>query len=354
MTVEEARGMIPLHPNCRCAWMPVTPEGAVPKAAVEPGLPLEITPSPTKLPSVGPRVGKPSKPLKTTKLKPKKVIPKVVEKVKAIDVDLGAVKPPAGMSTKAVDKKLKELLKSVDDFNNAPLSVRSSKAFQKYYDDVLVELKKYQGYSKYLQMNPRAVAAPVQTVDRMTQKAWLESLSEKQKASFKFYSVDGYQDIAQVQKDFLLGKLTKQTAEKWQMDFLSHASNLERAIDSAPSVKRSIFRGMHFYQEDNPAWKALRKKLMSGKSFSFDSVQSFSYKRATADRFAKKGKVQVVIRMKKAPKRCALMEDLSMSPKEHEVLVGCDSSYQVTNVVEKWDDVEEVWKVICDMVEMTP
>ena len=24
MTIEEARGMIPLHPNCRCDWLPAT------------------------------------------------------------------------------------------------------------------------------------------------------------------------------------------------------------------------------------------------------------------------------------------------------------------------------------------
>lgn len=53
--IAEARGMIPVHPNCRCTWIPIIPEEGLPGMA-------EPEPPPPK----------PSKPTKPTKPKPKK------------------------------------------------------------------------------------------------------------------------------------------------------------------------------------------------------------------------------------------------------------------------------------------
>jgi len=167
------------------------------------------------------------------------------------------------------------------------------------------------------------------------QKEWVDSLTREERYTIGRYSSAGGQSIVSVQRDYLKGKIRISTLSEKKKEYLRVAQSLERIIDKAPGYNHAIWRGMNFKTESAKKWRVLRKQLESGKTFTFDSMQSFTIDKTIAMRFADEGDVKILLRMKKAPRRCAHVERVSLHPTEEEVIVGANAKYKVTSKAEE-------------------
>lgn len=182
------------------------------------------------------------------------------------------------------------------------------------------------------------------------QKEWVSSLTREERYTIGRYSSAGDQSIVNIQRDYLKGKIRIFTLSEKRKEYLHVAQSLEKIIDRAPGYNHAIWRGMNFKTESAKKWKVLRKQLESGKTFTFDSMQSFTVDKTIAMRFADEGDVKILLRMKKAPKRSALIEQVSLHPTEEEVIVGADAKYKVVSKAE--EILHGVKRIIYDVEEV--
>jgi len=271
--LDEARGIIPVHPNCRCALLPVVAgEATHTIAQAQEALPDHIEGLLERLaastdPAEGRKIRKALRKLgHKGGLKGPKPAPPITP-----------VKPPVVKPPELVPK-------------------------------------------------PK----PVGTFAEQ-QKEWVKSISISEENAFLRYTVQSSQSskMRLVQQDMLAGKLNVNALSGEQIINLRAIKEMEIAIERAPVYPKAIYRGMSFKSVDDPMWRALQTQLDVGKTFSFRNIQSFSTSEKQALVFARKEKVHVVVKMKKAPKRSAVIRDISDYPKEEEILVGSNSKYKV-------------------------
>ena len=283
--LEEARGIIPVHPNCRCAMLPV-------------------------LKSKG------KKPVTVaTVMQAKEALPGHIEGLlEALKI---TTDPGEGRKIRGALRKLghrgglggKPVVKK-------PPVVKPPAIAPK----------------------PKLKPAPELSSFREQQKVWLESLTESQKKAIEDYTSYGWKTMIPLQRSVLSGKIKLNSLRGLPARRMKEIAQIEKLLDIAPVYDKAIYRGMGFRSESVKGWQALRTKLESGKTFSFDSVQSFSASKQIASEFmggspGKPNNVKVLFRMKKAPKRSAMIpEQLSAVEGEREILVGADSKYRTVSV----------------------
>lgn len=347
-TIDEARGRIPEHPNCRCTWIPanVGEKRTTNKIIDTPQSPNKILEDPRKgevyahdpgfrknefyRKEVGDIV-KPGE-IKVVQFKSKKAAADILK-----DIDSSgrqSVVRYRFLSDKdktiegkffRVTSKQEILLPKTDDLG------RNLKHWFFDVDEVSESTTKVVSEVKPIIKKP---AKGVSTFDKRQNK-WLNSLSDEQiEAIAEYTSEEEFMVLSARQRNFLEGKLDLSKLSGVEKEALNSLKIIEGMIDDAPVFDKPIYRGMGFKSETSPDLKRLLDKFDSGKSFSMDGVQSFSISEVNAEGFASEaGNVEVIVTIKKAPKRSALIRDLSVVPEEEEIIIGSDALYRVLKKV---------------------
>lgn len=303
-SLEDAEAVIPVHPNCRCAMLPVINDRKIQRPLVS---------APPNLPGV---------------MAPVK--------------DLQPWRQYLA-SHRGGDKNFSAVLYDWYKLNYEATGKLSSSA----HKFLLKRAKSFEAASVKIKVPiPGVIRPPVikpppdikpPTVKPLPPRfkntdAWLDAMTREQKKSVTWYTHGGYMRNKTLQKGLLDGKMKLKSLTAAQKLTLRHMQDLEKILQTSPKYTSEIWRGK---QVKDAIYLKYEKMLERGDIFSFERISSYSGHQPHALEFALKYRTKpkhecVMFHFKKPPKTTGHIRRLSAKQAEDEYLVGSNSRFKIT------------------------
>lgn len=188
---------------------------------------------------------------------------------------------------------------------------------------------------------------------------WWKNLSKAEQEGIRAYTGVNYRKMRYFQEVLLNDpKLDLTKLGKGDKILLRHLRGIQSASYTAPKVKGPIYRGLSLDTKlvDSNEFKLFADKVIKGKkTFSFDTIQSFSTSVAQAEKWTGSGwgTNDVFLTFKKAPKGAMNVASKSIHRKEQEVLLVPGRKYKAVKVKKiKKLDVEDAYRYEIELKEI--
>lgn len=132
--------------------------------------------------------------------------------------------------------------------------------------------------------------------------------------------------------------MAAQTARSQVRKGLEDAIEIEKALETAPVVKDALYRGMGFKPDESAKLASFLGSVEKGSTMNFGAMTSFSQKKMVAHSFARPSQVDtttVYIHSKGSLFHAGLIDEISSSPGEFEVLVSPKQKFKVVDITEE-------------------
>jgi len=258
----------------------------------------------------------------------------IVQPDKGFSFNPGAILPQADMPPASV--KGKSTIKKKAETKEQKL-LKKSTAEIAVKDKQIRSMSKQQATAEHTKIRAETLGKAKKYEN---EEQWAKSLTKEQKSAITNYTGDAYANIKKTQESFnsmAPGKISAVLKKKTGLPKdLKQAMEIEKTLLSAPQYDKKIYRGLKLKTKADI--KKFEEIWTKGKEISFDSIQSFSGRKAVAEGFAytPKGK-SVIIEMKKAPRSSANIAPISKGEgvlSEAEVLVGSNGKYKIKSVTQ--------------------
>jgi len=311
-TLKEAKSLIPVHPNCRCALLPVVANTPVCRGIIKMSKAACIPPDQLRdrhIDDLLDKLAKAKSPADKRKIR--RQLRKLGHK--------GGLKPrpkipvPEGVTE---GMTVEELMTAV----HRTLDADERRKIRRK----LAELGHKGGLSDMSRL-PR-----YKTIEE-----WRKSFTWGDESAVAGYSTSEFNLLRKLEAAILSGKKKLSALTANQRLQLETIARLERLISTAPPVKGEIYRGMRFIGTKGKKDLARLEEQLANKEFTTSALTSFSKSRKWAEGFAGYGAkikdvhTKVLFVVKKAPRRCADFTTVAANPEEQEVLVGAATRFRV-------------------------
>lgn len=350
MTIQEARGLLPRHPNCRCSWIPANRQ--VKEAGQKRGREKDdaIARSVRAEGGISRKTGQFRKSLSQTK---SRSVWAGKEKVKDVSVRPTSrpITAPKVVSEPRVEYAHELFNESSPNWRQEfKEAIESGKITSKWQaPGVWTEEQK----AHYLLLRDKYFNKINATVSRYrTQALWERTITLKEEAAMSFYQAS-FENVHAIK--FLQSgrKPLVNVSSKVMEEAKKHLPNLEKVISRCPAFKGKVYRGMRLDMED-----AL-DNFMCRDVVTFDTFASCSGKKTKSLEFLEEfvadvfnsGKVPVMLEMKAASVARLGKASKAMQSWD-EVLVSKDSSFRVVKVYESYSNIlrEDVLNIVMEQV----